>query len=99
MNSSLNLKASRKNSSEEIKRLIASKYPIVWIESWEEDRVDFTIKKLAEKAFSSPLEFRSWKATDKSQSLEILEILQNFVSQTTPPQLAEFAFDVFVTPI
>lgn len=99
MNSSLNLKASRKNSSEEIKRLIASKYPIVWIESWEEDRVDFTLKKLAEKAFSSPLEFRSWKATDKSQSLEILEILQDFVTQTTPGVLLIRDFNWDLAPV
>jgi SpoVK/Ycf46/Vps4 family AAA+-type ATPase len=99
MNSILNLKASRKNSAEEIKRLIASKYPIIWIESWEEDRVDLTLKKLAEKAFSSPLEFKSWKATDRSQGSEIIDILQNFVEQSNPGILLIRDFNWELAPV
>lgn len=76
------LHAVRKNSNEEIKKLIASKYPIVWIESWEEDRVENSLRRIAEKAFSSPLQFQAWKATEANDSKEILSLLQDFIQQT-----------------
>jgi SpoVK/Ycf46/Vps4 family AAA+-type ATPase len=57
------LKAHRKNSFEEMKRLIAAKYPIVWVESWEEDRVEATLKKMAAQGFSQPLHYMSWSET------------------------------------
>lgn len=78
------LKAVRKNSFEELKKLVASKYPIVWIESWEEQRVESTLKRVAEKAFTSPLKFSSWSATDNNPARSLNEVLNEFVQQTEP---------------
>ncbi|TVQ80937.1 MAG: AAA family ATPase [Bradymonadales bacterium] len=75
----LQVKASRKNSFEEIKRLVASKYPIVWIESWEEERVETTLKRVAEKAFTSPIQFSVWSETSSDQSL--VDCLKGFVQK------------------
>ena len=57
------LKAFRKNSFEEVKRLIAAKYPIIWIESWEEERVESMLKKVATTGFNQPLTFQTWSET------------------------------------
>lgn len=77
------LKAHRKNSFEEIKRLIASKYPIVWIESWEEERVEFTLKKVAQSGFSTPLTFMAWSETrgfGDGKKQTIVEALEQFLA-------------------
>ena len=82
--SKLNLKSHRKNSFEEIKRLIASKYPIVWIESWEEERVEFMLKKVAQSGFSQPITFNSWSVTQGSgdgKKDDIFHTLHGFLSQ------------------
>jgi len=80
----IQLKSQRKNSFEEIKRLIASKYPIVWIESWEEERVEFMLKKIANSGFSQPLSFSSWSVTQGSgdgQKTDIFEVIKAFLNQ------------------
>jgi SpoVK/Ycf46/Vps4 family AAA+-type ATPase len=86
--SKLGLKSFRRNSYEEIKRLIASKYPIVWLESWEEDRVETTLKKIAEKGFSTPMTYASWSQTGGLQSGEkvkdINEVLHQFILDSKP---------------
>lgn len=49
---------------EHLKRLVASKYPIVCAVTWEERRLEALIKKLAESGFSSPFKFAAWSQTD-----------------------------------
>jgi len=94
------LKAFRKNSFEEIKRLIASKYPILWIESWEEERVEATLKRIAEKGFSTAMSFDSWSQTGGLQSDEkkkdLLEVLHAFVEDSKPGILLikDFTWDL-----
>jgi SpoVK/Ycf46/Vps4 family AAA+-type ATPase len=78
------LKTHRKNSFEELKRLIASKYPIVWIESWEEERVEQMVKKVATTGFSQPLNFSSWSETKgfgNGEKSGIVEALDQFLNQ------------------
>lgn len=76
-----NIKSHRGNPFEEIKRLIASKYPIVWIESWEEERVESTLKKVAEKGFTNPLNFQLWSGTKgKQENSAILDVLEKHSS-------------------
>jgi hypothetical protein len=82
--SDLALKTLRKNSFEEIKRLIASKYPIVWIESWEEERVEQMVKRVATTGFSQPLHFSSWSETrgfGGGEKTSIVEALDQFLTQ------------------
>jgi len=77
------LKSQRKNSFEEIKRLIASKYPMVWIESWEEERVETTLKKVAATGFSQPLPFLVWSETrgfGDGKKTTVIEALEHFLS-------------------
>jgi SpoVK/Ycf46/Vps4 family AAA+-type ATPase len=84
MSSQPQLKAIRKNSFEEIKRLIASKYPIVWIESWEEERVETMLKKVAATGFSQPLQFTSWSETrglGNNDKTDIVTALEQFIAQ------------------
>lgn len=84
MSSSVQLKAQRKNSMDEIKRLIASKYPIVWIESWEEERVEQVLKKVAAQGFSQPLQFASWSETrgfGDGSKVDIIQALESFLAQ------------------
>lgn len=79
------LSAVRKNSYEEIKRLIASKYPIIWIESWEEERVESLLRKMASSGFSQPLSFQSWSETrgfGDQNKVSIEDALSQFSSQT-----------------
>lgn len=76
------LKSQRKNSFEEMKRLIASKYPIIWIESFEEDRVEFTLKKLAQSGFSQPLQYLSWTETKgfgDGKKTSVTEAIEEFL--------------------
>ncbi|MBN8555014.1 MAG: AAA family ATPase [Deltaproteobacteria bacterium] len=85
MSSQLQLKAQRKNSFEEIKRLIASKYPIVWIESWEEERVEAALKKVAASGFSQPLQFQVWSETrgfGNGEKIDVVSALEQFISQS-----------------
>jgi SpoVK/Ycf46/Vps4 family AAA+-type ATPase len=78
------LKTLRKNSFEEIKRIIASKYPIVWIESWEEERVEAMLKRVASSGFSNPIHFASWSETKgfgSGDKTGILEALNQFLEK------------------
>ncbi|MDB5037139.1 MAG: ATPase central domain protein [Bacteriovoracaceae bacterium] len=77
-------KAFRKNSFDEAKRLIASKYPIVWIESWEEERVEQMLKRVSSSGFSQPLTFSAWSETKgfgTGEKTSIIEALELFISQ------------------
>ncbi len=83
--SKLNLKSYRKNSFEELKKLIASKYPIIWVESWEEERVEQTVKKVAQTGFSQPLQFSVWSETrgfGSGEKTTIIEALETFLNQS-----------------
>lgn len=79
------LKSFRKNSYDEIKRLVASKYPLIWIESWEEERVETLLKKIAASAFSQPVPFKSWSETrgygDGKRST-VIEAIEQFLSES-----------------
>ncbi len=79
----LELKSQRKNSFEEIKKLIASKYPLVWIESWEEERVETTLKKVAAQGFSQPVQFMTWSETrgfGDQPKATLVEALEHFMN-------------------
>lgn len=52
------------SSAEQCKRLIAAKYPLVYLLSWEERRVESILKKIAESGFSTPFKFYVWSITD-----------------------------------
>lgn len=83
MSASPKLSAVRKNSFEEIKRLIASKYPIIWIESWEEERVEALLKKVAASGFSQPLTYQSWSETrgyGANEKVSLVEALNDFLT-------------------
>lgn len=80
--STAELKSHRKNSFEEIKRLVASKYPLVWVESWEEERVEFTLKKVSQSGFSQPIPFLVWSETKgfgDNKKTSIVEALEHFL--------------------
>jgi len=72
------IKAQRVKPFDEIKKLIASKYPIVWIESWEEDRVEQSLQKVAQKGFTDALDFQIWSQTQSKQGQDIIKTLHDF---------------------
>lgn len=71
----------QRNPLDELKRFVASRYPIVYIESWEEDRVQAALEKVAQKAFSQEISFTIWSETLKGQDL--FELLDHFVEDGT----------------
>lgn len=88
MTDTSSMKAQRNNSYDEFKRLVASKVPIIWIESWEEDQVEACLKKLSEKAFTNPIEFHTWTETkgwdaDRKEQ-NIIEALEFFLASPKP---------------
>lgn len=94
------MKFHRKNSYEEFKHLVASKVPIIWVESWEEDRVEATLKKLAEKAFTHPIDFHFWSQTKgwngSGEKKDIVEALEFFLDQKNPGifLVKDFSFEI-----
>ncbi len=83
----LELKSFRRNSYDEIKRLVASKYPLVWIESWEEERVEQALKKLSQSGFSQPVGFSVWSQTrgfGDGKKVPLEEALEKFLNDPTP---------------
>lgn len=46
--------------TEIIKRFIAAKYPILYLVSWEEERVERLMKLLGTELFSKPIKFYTW---------------------------------------
>ncbi|MBI3073311.1 MAG: AAA family ATPase [Deltaproteobacteria bacterium] len=55
-----------------LRRLIAAKVSIVYVVSWEEERVLDTLRDVAAKAFASPVPFFTWSVTE-GVSLEGVE--------------------------
>lgn len=50
--------------TKQLVRLIASGYPIVYLVSWEEERVERMLRLIVEKAGSRPLKFYHWTCTE-----------------------------------
>lgn len=87
MSVAASLQALRKNSAEEIKKLIASRYSLVWIESWEEDRVEAILQKITTQGFKQPLALRVWSETqglENKKKCTITEALQQLSEQKEP---------------
>jgi hypothetical protein len=79
------LKSFRKNSYDEIKRLVASKYPVIWIESWEEERAEAVLKKIAASAFSQPVPLQTWSETrgfGDGQKTNVIEAIEKFLNDS-----------------
>jgi len=96
------IRAQRVNPFEEIKRLVASKYPIVWIESWEEDRVESTLRRVADKGFTNPIPFAIWSQTDVSTTnKDIINILRDFAHADDKGLLMikDFSWELAPTPM
>ncbi len=56
--------SSSRNVVEELKRIIATKYPLVYVLTWEDQRLNNILKQVGEKAFSSPIKLYTWTLTD-----------------------------------
>jgi len=71
-------KESGKDRLNEIQRLIIARYPIIYIISWEEDRVERVLKSVAVSFASQNFKFYSWTST-KGLSLngKLVEATQN----------------------
>ena len=52
-----------RNAVEELKRLIATKYPIVYVTTWEDHRLETILKQVSGKAFSQPIPLFTWTVT------------------------------------
>jgi SpoVK/Ycf46/Vps4 family AAA+-type ATPase len=100
MSAKPNIAAQRANPFDDIKKLIASKYPIVWIESWEEDRVESTLKKVAEKGFTNGLTFSSWSQTQgASENKDIIQVLQDYANSPEKGVLLIKDFNFELAPV
>lgn len=104
MSSKVQVEAVRKNSQDEIKRLIASKYPIIWIESWEEDRVEGVLQKVAKSAFSQGLDYLSWTQTDglsNGEKVDVIDAIQTFLKNEKSGILLikDFSWDLASEPL
>ncbi len=53
---------------ETVKKFIAARYPIIYLVSWEEERVEKMIKFLSSKLFSNPVEFYVWSCAGGMES-------------------------------
>lgn len=71
-------KESGKDRLSEIQRLIIARYPIIYVISWEEDRVERVLKNVAASFTSRNFKFYSWTST-KGLSLngQLVEATQN----------------------
>lgn len=59
-----NITSVTRNVVEELKRLIAAKYPIVYVLTWEDKRLESILQQVGEKAFSSPIKLFTWSITE-----------------------------------
>jgi len=59
--------------TETIKRYIAARYPILYLVSWEEDRVERMLSLLGSRLFTSPIKFYTWSCINglRSNGIEI----------------------------
>lgn len=75
------LKTFRKNSFEELKKLIAAKTSIIYLQTWEEERAVTLIKRVAATGFKTPLHFFQWSETEgfkdeQSQRAEHMDVFK-----------------------
>lgn len=56
--------------TEIIRRFIAAKYPILYLVSWEEERVERMVKLLGTKLFPNPIKFYTWSCVGGMRSDE-----------------------------
>ena len=52
------------NIADDIKRLIAAKYSIIAVVTWEDARFEKILEAVAKTGFSTPLKFMTWSATE-----------------------------------
>ncbi len=50
-------------SIDNIRRLISAKQSLIYVVTWEEDRLQRTLEKIAKTMFSSPVKFLTWEST------------------------------------
>ena len=50
-------------SIDNIRRLISAKQSLIYVVTWEEDRLQRTLEKVAKTMFSSPVKFLTWEST------------------------------------
>ncbi len=53
----------RGKSLETIKKLISARQSLIYVVTWEEDRLERLVDKLAKTMFSTPVKFFVWQAT------------------------------------
>jgi len=53
----------RGKSLENIKKLISARQSLIYVVTWEEDRVERLVDKLAKTMFSAPIKFLVWQST------------------------------------
>ncbi len=53
----------RGKSVETIRKLISAKQSLIYVVTWEEDRVEKLVEKLAKSMFSAPVKFFVWQST------------------------------------
>lgn len=56
--------------TEIIRRFIAAKYPVLYLVSWEEERVERMVKLLGTKLFPNPIKFYTWSCVGGMRSDE-----------------------------
>ncbi|MCK5797898.1 MAG: AAA family ATPase, partial [Deltaproteobacteria bacterium] len=49
---------------DEIRKLLAARYAIIYVQTFEEERLEKNLANLAEKAFSKPIPFLTWSVTE-----------------------------------
>jgi ATP-dependent 26S proteasome regulatory subunit len=54
---------SQQRTIDQLRKLIAARYSLVYLLSWEEARVEAQLRQLAKSGFSSPLPFYQWSLT------------------------------------
>lgn len=64
------VKSQRTQFMEEARKLIASRYPLVYVQTFEDDRCEKALKEVAKSGFPSPLKFSSWSITTGLVSLD-----------------------------
>ncbi|MGH7909928.1 MAG: AAA family ATPase, partial [Thermodesulfobacteriota bacterium] len=59
--------------TETIKRYIAARYPILYLVSWEEDRVERMLSLLGARLFTTPIKFYTWSCINglRSNGIEV----------------------------
>ncbi|MCH8029493.1 MAG: AAA family ATPase [Candidatus Dadabacteria bacterium] len=50
--------------TKQIARLVASGYPLIYLVSWEEERVEKALRQISQKLYKNPIHFLTWSCTD-----------------------------------